>query len=458
VSKKSSRQKIWSSQSIRELARKRLSEDSVASDLSHEKPLESPLSPKAVTETSFEFEFGRFEKAKGERVIVVEPYVFQKEKIAQGFDFKQQASQDLEEMVSLCRTLGLQVVIEKTLHLKKGPVARTYIGRGVLDSLALDLKNTGSVALVIDAPLSPGQVKNIEKQIGAPVLDRESVILSIFERHAKTSLSKMQVELARLKYLQPRLAGIWSGLSRQSGGGGQVGRGQGETRLELDRRNVKERISVLTQKLKEAEKQMQVQSQSRSSLPRVALVGYTNAGKSSLMNKLTSADVLQSSKLFATLDTTVRTLEPPTVPRILVSDTVGFVKNLPPNVVASFKSTLREAMNSPLLLNVVDVSGDQVLSDFQVTQTILKQMGLKTQSQILVLNKIDLLNPKTRKLKIFELRKHFELELPDLKMHVISCVGTGEGLLELKKTIMNFFGADYPEWVKKKESEIQIPL
>ncbi len=433
--------KVWSSQSIRALARKKWLQEAPPAESQESAPAPNEnetLSPK------FEFEFGRFEKAKGEKVIVVHPY-----KNAKSGSAHSESERDLEEMVSLCKTLGLDVVQKKSLALRSGPTAKTFITLGLLENLGQELKAVQGVALVVDAPLTPGQIKNIEKIIEAPVLDREGVILAIFQRHAQTSLAKMQVELARLKYLQPRLSGLWMGLSRQSGGkGGQGGRGLGETRLELDRRTIKDRISALSKKLKDAEKHFKTRSQSRSQLPRVALVGYTNAGKSTLMNRLTHADVLRSPKLFATLDTTVRQMVPPTQPPVLVSDTVGFVKNLPHDFVASFKSTLKEAIDCPLLLLVLDASSDRVKLDFEVTRSVLEEIGLKDQGLIVVLNKVDLIPESLIKIRLFDLKKYFGKLYPGVPVVPTSSVGQGQGLDLLKQNIKEFFHVSEPSWTQ----------
>jgi GTP-binding protein HflX len=440
--------KHWSAQSIRALARKKLEKFDSNETQSH-KPI--------VGNVDFEFEFGRFEKARGDKVILVCPVV------AGRSQDLQESEQDLVEMKSLCTTLGLQVIRSQTLHLKKGPSAKSYITKGHLEQLAKDLKTLGAVALVLDAPLTPGQIKNIETVLEAPVIDREGVILSIFEKHAQSSLSKMQVELARLKYLQPRLAGLWMGLSRQSSGkAGQGGRGLGETRLELDRRTVKDRISQLSRKLKLAEKHFRVRSQSRDSKPRVALVGYTNAGKSTLMNRLTHAKVLESDKLFATLDTTVRQLIPPTNPPILVSDTVGFVKKLPTQFVASFKSTLQEAVECPLLLLVVDCASKRVFQDFQVTYDLLQEIGLKNQSVFVVLNKMDLIPEKMRKIKELEFRKHFQAEFPEYPLFFVSGISqTASEIAQieiLKDEIKKHFGVAHPAWMTNAQKIENLSL
>ncbi len=388
-----SKSKFWTSQSIRSLARQRLEVKKSSGQqvsFSGDENLESKIIP---TGTEKKFDWGQFQTSHGNRVFFVG--VNSKNSEDDNFNF--------EEMKSLIHTLGLHLVGQKILNLRSGPQSATYLGKGQLEALKSDLEGCGAVALILDAPLSPGQVKNIEKILGSPVVDREGLIISIFEDHAQSSVSKIQVELAKLKYLQPRLSGIWSGLSRQRGAaGGLGGRGLGETRLELDRRVIKERISQLNKRLKVAEKSLFVQSHRRSNSFRSAIVGYTNAGKSSLMNRLTRAGVEESDRLFATLDARVKVLNPPVNPPILVSDTVGFVKKLPPSLLVSFKSTLLQAYESDVLIHVLDASLDpaRVLEHYSLTLDILGQIKSESEilsdnekplKQIVILNKVDLL-------------------------------------------------------------------
>jgi GTP-binding protein HflX len=259
-------------------------------------------------------------------------------------------------------------------------------------------------------------------------------------------MAKLQVELAQLKYLQSRLSGLWMGLSRQggSGGGGLRGRGAGETRLELDRRTVKERIRVLTRKLKEVENTVEVQSSRRSNLPRVALVGYTNAGKSTMMQKLTKASVKTENKLFSTLDTTVRQLMPPTEPRILISDTVGFVRDLPTELVFSFKSTLKEALDSRLIVHVLDFSHSSWKEQFLATENVLSEIGAKDIPRLFVLNKIDKLSQGAllRKAQVVRVLKE---SFPQAQILMASAL-TSQGVPELRDSILRFCQAESAHW------------
>lgn len=242
-----------------------------------------------------------------------------------------------------------------------------------------------ATVVVVDNELSPSQIRNLEKACGVEVLDRAGVIIEIFWRHARTSEAKMQVEIARLQYEAPRLREKEYNGDRQRGGG--VG-GKGDDELEMDKRRIRDRIAELKTKLKEAEKEDAVRRQRRREAMRVALVGYTNAGKSSLMRALSGSEVLVADKLFATLGTTVRAV-PDTHPRILVSDTVGFIKNLPHSLVASFRSTLDEAHEASLLLFVVDASDPAFPSQLEVTKTVLKEIEADDIPSLLILNKID---------------------------------------------------------------------
>jgi GTPase len=244
--------------------------------------------------------------------------------------------------------------------------------------------------VIFDCDLSPSQLRNVESAVGVKVYDRTGVIIEIFSRHARTKAAKLQVEIARLAYLAPRIRETGAKDDRQEGGGGK---GSGETSIELDKRNIRDRIKELKQELADLADEQNVRRARRGQEISVALVGYTNAGKSSLMRALTGSDVLVADKLFATLDTTVRSLYPDTVPKILISDTVGFIKKLPHDLVASFKSTLDEALSASLLLYVVDSSDPTFRSQLEVTKTVLAEVGASEIPSLLVLNKVDRLLP-----------------------------------------------------------------
>lgn len=243
--------------------------------------------------------------------------------------------------------------------------------------------------VVFDNELTPTQSKNLEDALGAEVMDRTGVIVEIFHRHAKTPAAKAQVEIARLTYLTPRIRATGGG-DRQGGGIGA--KGAGETQHELDRRRIRDRIAELRAEIERIHKEEALRRERRSEHMKVALVGYTNAGKSSLMRALTGSEVLVADKLFATLDTTVRTIYPETKPRILVSDTVGFIKKLPHDLVASFRSTLDEALDASLLLFVVDASDPSFRSQLETTRTVLGEIGATSVDSLLILNKDDRLS------------------------------------------------------------------
>lgn len=433
--------KTWTASGIRELARKKKKEndEKVLHPVSGKKLSSNSTKPVTnktkLTEAKGKLSYwNQFEESFGNRIVVAYPSEFE-----QGEE---------TEILRLCATLGLEVSEELSLRMRE-PDSATYVGPGQLSRIRRMLQKHDASALVLDVPLKPSQVKNIEKALKVSVVDRHALILSIFEAHAKSRLAQRQVELAQLKYLLPRLAGIWMGLSRQRGAkGGLGGRGLGETRLELDRRFVKDRITFLTKKLVSAEKSFKVQSSGRSNLPRVALVGYTNAGKSTLMEKLTKAPVYIEDKLFATLETTVRKLNPPTRPQILVSDTVGFVRELPHDLVASFKSTLAEAVDSRILLHVVDSSDPAWPQHFHTTEEVLEEIGAEKVLKILILNKSDNLDivPRIREAQARRMLADNPQYLGVISVSALQ----GDGVDELKHILIEECGARIPDWVKAK--------
>jgi GTP-binding protein HflX len=252
----------------------------------------------------------------------------------------------------------------------------------------------GATVVLVDHDIGPSQARNLERATGAEVLDRTAVILAIFQRHARSREARLQVEIARLGYLAPRLRETGGGRDRQGGGIG--GKGAGESQVELDRRKVRDRIAELRRELQAIEKDGATRRRRRASRNTVAIVGYTNAGKSSLMRALTGSDLLVADKLFATLDTTVRALQPETRPRILVSDTVGFIKKLPHDLVASFRSTLEEAREAALLLHVVDAADAAFPAQIEVTDQVLAEIGAAEAPRLLALNKADKLDDERR--------------------------------------------------------------
>jgi GTP-binding protein HflX len=293
------------------------------------------------------------------------------------------------ELHRLAQTLGLEVaetVTQKREALDSGAV----VGSGKLAELqTLVQAGTGGPieAVLVDHDITPSQARNLEKATGVEVLDRTAVILEIFRRHARSRAAKAQVEIVRLQYMVPRLRESGKGKDRQRGGIG--GKGAGESALELDRRKIRDRIAELTRELDALAEEQRTQRARRRDMNRVALVGYTNAGKSTLMRALTGSEVYVANQLFATLDTTVRPLHPPTRPRILLSDTVGFIDKLPHGLVASFKSTLDEALEAGLLAQVIDASDPNFERQLQVTSDVLADIGAGDVPRLLVFNKID---------------------------------------------------------------------
>jgi GTPase len=298
----------------------------------------------------------------------------------------------LTELRQLAKTLGFEVVGKFTQKRAAFDKA-AYFGTGKVEELAALRLQEGVQVMLIDHEISPSQAFNLEKQVGCEVMDRTMVILEIFHRHARSRIARAQVEIARLGYMAPRMreAAKQAGPKdrARSGTGGRSG---GESHGELDRRKIRDRIAELQKELDAmgaGRSTQRARRQERQGLARVALVGYTNAGKSTLMRALTGNEALVADKLFATLDTTVRALHPESVPRVLVSDTVGFIKNLPHGLVASFKSTLDEALEASLLAHVVDASDPGFERQLEVTEEVLEEIGAKAVPRLLVFNKID---------------------------------------------------------------------
>ena len=291
----------------------------------------------------------------------------------------------LNELAFLLETAG-GIALKKVVQKLDRPDPRTYVGSGKLEEIK-EYKNALDVDfLVFDDELSPAQLRNLERELGCRILDRTTLILDIFAKRARTSIAKTQVELAQLQYMLPRLTRMWTHLERQRGGIGM--RGPGETQIETDRRLITEKIALLKEKLRDIDKQKVQQRKNRESLVRVALVGYTNVGKSTLMNLLSKSDVFAENKLFATLDTTVRKVVLGNLP-FLLTDTVGFIRKLPHGLVESFKSTLDEVGEVDLLMHVVDISHPDYEEQINAVNRTLEQIGASNKPTILVFNKID---------------------------------------------------------------------
>ncbi len=301
---------------------------------------------------------------------------------------QEQTREYLDELAFLVETAGA-IPVKRFIQRMEHPNARTFVGSGKLEEVK-DYITAEEVGMVVfDDELSPTQQRNIERELKVKVLDRTNLILDIFAQRARTAHAKTQVELAQYEYLLPRLAGMWTHLERQRGGIGM--RGPGESEIETDRRIIRDRISKLKEDLERIDRQMATQRKNRGELIRVALVGYTNVGKSTIMNLLSKSDVLAENKLFATLDTTVRKVVIGNLP-FLLSDTVGFIRKLPHNLVESFKSTLDELRESDILLHVVDISHRNFEEQIAVVRTTLQEIGAADKESYLVFNKIDAYN------------------------------------------------------------------
>ncbi len=297
-----------------------------------------------------------------------------------------QAEEFLDELEFLAETAAITTVRRFTQRLSQ-PSSRIYVGPGKLEEIASYAADNEIAVVIFDDELSPSQTRNIEQAMPCRVIDRTRLILDIFRQRAQTAYAKTQVELAQCEYMLPRLAGLWTHLERQRGGTGTRG-GAGEREIETDRRIVRNRISKLKEDLKKIDRQMAVQRSNRGHMVRVSLVGYTNVGKSTLMNLISKSDVFAENKLFATLDTTVRKVVFDNLP-FLLSDTVGFIRKLPTELIESFKSTLDEVREADLLIHVVDISHPQFEEQIEVVKQTLLDIGAGDKPVYLVFNKID---------------------------------------------------------------------
>lgn len=297
----------------------------------------------------------------------------------------------LDELEFLTYTAGGEVV-KRFIQKMERPNPKTFLGTGKIEDINHYIRENGISTIIFDDELSPAQQKNLTKILDCKVLDRTNLILDIFAQRAETSYARTQVELAQCQYLLPRLSGMWTHLERQRGGIGM--RGPGETEIETDRRIVRDRIALLKEKIRTIDRQMGVQRSNRGAMVRVALVGYTNVGKSTLMNVISKSEVFVENKLFATLDTTVRKVVIKNLP-FLLSDTVGFIRKLPTQLVDSFKSTLDEVREADLLLHVVDISHPEFEDHIASVNQILQDIGSNDKPVIMVFNKIDAYKPLT---------------------------------------------------------------
>jgi len=357
----------------------------------------------------------------------------------------------LDELEFLTFTAGGQVVKRFFQKVDK-PNPKTFLGTGKIDEINYFVKENGISTIIFDDELTPSQQKNISKIIDCKILDRTNLILDIFAQRAETSYARTQVELAQCIYLLPRLSGLWTHLERQKGGIGM--RGPGETEIETDRRIVRDRISLLKDKIKAIDKQMGTQRSNRGAMVRVALVGYTNVGKSTLMNAIGKSDVFVENKLFATLDTTVRKVVVKNLP-FLLSDTVGFIRKLPTQLVDSFKSTLDEVREADLLLHVVDISHPDFEDHIASVNKILLDIKAADKPVIMVFNKIDAYRHLTideDDLMTEKTSKHFTLE--EWKSTWMSRVGEQNALFISAKNKENF--EEFRERVYEAVRQIHI--
>jgi GTP-binding protein HflX len=357
----------------------------------------------------------------------------------------------LDELEFLTFTAGGTVVKRFSQKMDK-PNPKTFVGTGKLEEIKYYIKDNDIKTVIFDDELTPSQSKNITKELDCKVLDRTNLILDIFAQRAETSYARTQVELAQCQYLLPRLTGMWTHLERQKGGIGM--RGPGETEIETDRRIVRDRISLLKDKIKVIDKQMATQRSNRGAMVRVALVGYTNVGKSTLMNAVGKSDVFVENKLFATLDTTVRKTVIKNLP-FLLSDTVGFIRKLPTQLVESFKSTLDEVREADLLLHVVDISHPEFEDHIASVNQILQDIKSADKPTIMVFNKIDAFQPvyfDTTDLSVEKTTKHYTLE--DWKNTWMSKLGESKTLFISATEKANF--EEFREKVYEAVREIHI--
>lgn len=338
----------------------------------------------------------------------------------------------LDELKGLVQTAGVNVVGELVQN-RPTPHPAHYLGTGKLEELKDLIRETGAELVIFDNQLSPAQGRNLEEETGAVIVDRSELILDIFASNARTHEAQLQVELAQLLYFRPRLKRLWTHLERIEGGVG-AGRGPGEKQLETDRRLIDKRISELKKRLKEVSERRErdVQRRTRTEQYTVGLVGYTNAGKSTLMNALTGADVYVANKLFATLDTRTRKWDIPRFGEVLLSDTVGFVRNLPHHLVASFRSTLEEARRADLLLHVVDASNPEAEHQIKTVYDVLGEIGVDTGNVLLVLNKVDRALEENR--AVYDVLRH------DYPGAVAVSAKTGEGVEALAAAVTERLG------------------
>ena len=355
-------------------------------------------------------------------------------------ELQSDAESSLEELRRLAETAGMEVLAE-IIQPRETPDPAYFIGRGKLEELEAIVSELKVEAVIFDNDLTPAQTRNLEKALDIVVVDRTSLILQIFAQRAQTKAAKLQVDLAQLQYALPRLTRLWTHLSRLGTGGGTAGgsagraggvvRGPGETQLQIDRRLIRTQISRVKKALQKVEKYRRVQRKQRQEMINVSLVGYTNAGKSTLFNALTSEKRLAEDKLFATLDPTTRTLDLPDNQHVLLSDTVGFLKKLPHHLVAAFKATLEEVAEADLLLHIVDVAHPEAESQIDAVDEVLKELGALERPTLMVFNKVDLLEDEA----------HIQLFRSQYSDSLAISAQSGTGLEALKELLAERFSA-----------------
>ena len=334
----------------------------------------------------------------------------------------------LQELKALAASAGAEVVGE-VLQRRNRPDPATFLGRGKVEELRMEVAATGAEIVVFDNDLSPAQGKKLEDALGVRVLDRSELILDIFAERARTREAKLQVELAQLQYLLPRLRRMWTHLSRIRGGIGL--RGPGETQLEVDRRTIRDRIATLKEKLGDIEKRRELQRRGRTDAWSVALVGYTNVGKSTIMNRLAGEQLRAENRLFATLDATTRRVTLQGGEELLLTDTVGFIRDLPHHLIASFRATLEEVVHADLLLHVVDVADPRHPDQMRVVESVLRELGVVETPILHVFNKLDLVPASERA----AVRARLLADDPDA---VVASAVEARGLVALEEALAEF--------------------
>lgn len=361
--------------------------------------------------------------------------------VYKGKEQRETCDEHLDELELLAETYGVETVGKLACALRKYD-ASTFLTTGKLEEVVDDAKALKVNLVLFDDEISPAQQRNLEKIFGVTVMDRTELILEVFAQRAQTREAQLQIELAKTRYQFPRLKRLWTHLSRQVAAGGGFTKGEGEKQIELDRRMLQKRVDRLTAELKEVQKHREIQRQARtrSETPIFAIIGYTNAGKSTLMNALTDAEVFVEDKLFATLDTTTRKFVMPNNQEILLIDTVGFIRKLPHHLVAAFKGTLEEAVQADILLHLIDVSDPAAEEHAEASYEVLKQLNAMDRPILTVLNKIDLLENRDR-------IKRFRVKYP----HTVAIsAATGEGFDDLMRVML--------EELKKRRVVVKVRI